>query len=69
MHIGNALVFELSKVEKPAIRERLVSHLPHIDAELSQRVTELGLKDSVKPAKPAREPLADLEAIESAQHH
>lgn len=48
-------------MEKPAIRERLVSHLPHIDAELAQRVTEgLGLKDSVKPAKPAREPLADL---------
>ena len=30
-HIAAALVFELSKVEEPAIRERMVSHLPNID--------------------------------------
>ena len=32
-HIADALIFELSKVQKPAIRARLVSHLPNIDAK------------------------------------
>lgn len=31
-HIALALTFELSKVETPVIRERLVSHLMNIDA-------------------------------------
>ena len=30
-HIADAIVFELSKVETPAIRERMVAHLPNID--------------------------------------
>jgi catalase len=60
-HIANALIFELSKVEKLAIRIRLVSHLPHIDAGLADRVTKgLGIADKVKPATPAKKPRTDL---------
>jgi catalase len=60
-HIADALIFELSKVEKPAIRERLVSHLPHIDPKLADRVAKgLGLRDKLEPSPPATPPLADL---------
>ena len=45
-HIVNALVFELSKVENPKIRTRVVSHLPNIDKELAIRVANgLGIKE------------------------
>jgi catalase len=37
-HIVAAFVFELSKVETPAIRTRVVSHLMNIDEGLAQRV-------------------------------
>lgn len=60
-HIANSLVFELSKVETQIIRERLVSHLPHIDRELAEQVTKgLGLQGPVKPAAAARETRMDL---------
>jgi len=60
-HIADALIFELSKVEKAAIRARLVSHLPHIDATLADRVTKgLGLREKVQPAHTAKEPRTDL---------
>ena len=60
-HIADALVFELSKVEKPAIRARLVSHLPHIDAKLADRVAKgLGLHEKIQPFPPAKEPRRDL---------
>src|SRR3546814_4383587 len=43
-HIGDALVLELSKVERPDIRSRVVSHLLHIDATLAATVADgLGL--------------------------
>jgi catalase len=43
-HIVAALVFELSKVETPAIRERVVSHLMNIDDTLAANVAAgLGL--------------------------
>jgi catalase len=43
-HIVAALIFELSKVETPAIRERVVSHLLNIDGTLASKVaTGLGL--------------------------
>jgi catalase len=61
-HIGAALVFELSKVEEPAIRERLVSHLPNIDPALAEQVAAgLGLKAKIKAATPAVEVRSDLE--------
>jgi catalase len=55
-HIVAALIFELSKVQTPAIRARMVSHLPNIDKDLARRVAAgLGLK-GVSAAKPAMEP-------------
>jgi catalase len=60
-HIADALIFELSKVERLAIRERMVSHLPNIDTKLAVRVAKgLGLRNKVVAAVPAKEPLADL---------
>lgn len=44
-HIGDALVFELSKVERGDIRERVVSHLRNIDAGLAGSVSDgLGIE-------------------------
>ncbi|HEX4475958.1 MAG TPA: catalase [Polyangiaceae bacterium] len=37
-HLASALAFELSKVERAAIRERMVGHLRHIDDDLAERV-------------------------------
>ncbi|MEO8365468.1 MAG: catalase [Pseudoxanthomonas sp.] len=52
-HMASALVFELSKVETPHVREAIVGHLRHIDAGLAQRVADgLGL-DALPPAPPA----------------
>ena len=60
-HIRDALVFELSKVETPAIRERMVSHLGTIDAGLAEGVaTGLGLADIPPAATPARPLVTDL---------
>ncbi|MFL6449604.1 MAG: catalase [Bryobacteraceae bacterium] len=60
-HIADALIFELSKVETPAIRERVVSHLPNIDNELAKKVaTGLGLREVPPTAKPAQTPRTDL---------
>ena len=60
-HIGDALVFELSKVETPAIRARIVAHLRNIDETLAQTVAKgLGLKDMPEPATAARPTRQDL---------
>ena len=57
-HIADAIVFELSKVEVPAIRERVVGHLPHIDDGLADAVIAgLGLPTPPKPAVPAVQPI------------
>ncbi len=57
-HIVNALVFELSKVENPDIRKRVVSHLPHIDTVLANRVKAgLGIDENIVPAEIAKEPV------------
>lgn len=43
-HIASAIVFELSKVGAPHVREAIVGHLRHIDNQLAQRVADgLGL--------------------------
>lgn len=61
-HIAAALTFELSKVKIPAIRERMVSHLLNIDADLAGEVGEkLGLPTIPKPADAAVQPRQDLE--------
>lgn len=45
-HLASALVFELSKLEHPHIREAMVGHLRHIEEKLAQRVAfGLGVKD------------------------
>ncbi len=60
-HIISALVFELSKVERPDIRSRVVSHLLNIHDELAQGVVEgLGLKEIPAPAKAAVATRTDL---------
>ena len=65
-HIADALIFELSKVEKPAIRVRLVSHLPHIDPKLATRVaTGLGMRETIHPAVAAMKPQTNLKPSKS----
>lgn len=60
-HIADALTFELSKVTRPSIRERMVSHLENIDKQLAKRVaTGLGIKEMPAPAKAARPTINDL---------
>jgi catalase len=60
-HIAYALTFELSKVETPRIRSRMVSHLLNIDEGLAKRVAEgLGLKEIPRPADAAK-PTKNLE--------
>lgn len=59
-HIKDALVFELSKVQKPSIRERMVSHLENIDRDLATKVAnDLGMK-AMPPAAKAAKPTKDL---------
>ena len=59
-HIASALVFELSKVETERIRERMLTHLQHIDADLAQRVADgLGIAKMPPPA-PLAMPVQDL---------
>jgi catalase len=54
-HIAAGFTFELSKVETPAIRARMVSHLLNVDERLAQKVADgLRLKEMPKPAEPAR---------------
>lgn len=74
-HIADALIFELSKVERPAIRERMVAHLENIDQTLAQKVAKgLGLKSlpsSAKAARPTRmdlKPSPELSIIKNTPH-
>lgn len=53
-HIAAALTFELSKVKRPEIRERVVSHLLNVDNDLAKSVSDsLGLTAVPKPAAAA----------------
>ncbi|XJJ70087.1 catalase (plasmid) [Novosphingobium sp. BL-8A] len=66
-HIADALVFELSKVERPDIRARLVSHLRNIDEALASKVADgLGLAtlpDPAQAAMPTKTELAPSDAL------
>ena len=66
-HISDALVFELSKVTRPDIRARSVSHLRNIDEQLATRVADglgLALPDPAKSAKPTLDmPTSDALSI------
>ncbi|HEY5804831.1 MAG TPA: catalase [Lysobacter sp.] len=66
-HIASALVFELSKVETPHVREAMVGHLRHIDPELAQRVADgLGM-DRLPPAPAARVAPIDMKPSPALQ--
>lgn len=61
-HIAMALTFELSKVETPVIRERMVAHLLNIDEGLAETVADkLGIQTLPQPADAAVAPREDLE--------
>ncbi|SUA87507.1 Catalase HPII [Brucella intermedia] len=66
-HIAMALTFELSKVETPVIRERIVSNLLNIDANLAEAVAgKLGIRKMPKAADamvPVRDDLAPSPAL------
>ncbi len=65
-HIAMALTFELSKVETPVIRERMVSHLLNIDEGLGETVAEkLGIRNLPQKADAAVEPRDDLPASDA----
>ena len=52
-HIAAAFVFELSKVETPAIRSRVVAHLLNVDDRLAMNVAE-GLRLDTMPVPATR---------------
>ncbi|MET0578257.1 MAG: catalase, partial [Ilumatobacteraceae bacterium] len=59
-HLTDALVFELSKVERPAIRSRVVANLRNVDEDLAAAVADkLGL-DLPEASTPAAAPITDL---------
>ncbi|MCU1457422.1 MAG: Catalase [Actinomycetia bacterium] len=60
-HIADSFVFELSKVDTPAIRERMVANLRNVNDQLAATIADgLGLPQ-VPPASPAAaEPRLDL---------
>ncbi|UWN48143.1 Catalase C [Alcanivorax sp. ALC70] len=60
-HIIDAFVFELSKVETPPIRARIVSHLRNIDSGLAEGVANgLRIDPLPKPAEAAQPTREDL---------
>ena len=65
-HMGDALVFELSKCDRLDIRERMVGHLRNIDEGLAKTVaTGLGLAKAPAALKPARPVIDDLPASDA----
>jgi len=62
-HIKDAFVFELSKVETPAIRARVISHLLNVDKTLAEKVADgLGMPELPEAAAPARPIVKNLKA-------
>lgn len=52
LHLTNALIFELSKVEELAIRVRMVAHLLNIEEDLAKNVANgLGINSLPQPIK------------------
>ena len=61
-HIISAFIFELSKVETKAVRERLVGQLANVDPKIAQRVAQgLGMEGSIKPLPTTVKTRTDLE--------
>ncbi len=62
-HIANSFVFELSKVERPDIRTRMVANLRNVDEDLAATVADgLGLGAVPSASAAARAPISDLAA-------
>jgi catalase len=62
-HIADAFIFELSKVETPPIRQRMVANLRNVDEALAKKVADgLGLREMSQASKPAKPPIMDLKA-------
>lgn len=65
-HIADGITFELSKVERPDIRSRVVSHLLHIDEDLATTVADglgLPLPDPAETTQPTRTDLPASDAL------
>jgi catalase len=65
-HIGDAMVFELSKVVRPDIRSRMVSHLLNIDSDLAATVAGglgLALPEPAQAARPTNTQLPPSDAL------
>jgi catalase len=65
-HIAAAFTFELSKVERPDIRRRMVGNLRNVDEDLAAKVADgLGfeLPDANEPAQKPRTDLAESPAL------
>jgi catalase len=57
-HLGDAIVFELSKVETTAIRHRVVASLRNVDDDLARHVAVgLGMEDLPERLEPEQEPV------------
>jgi catalase len=66
-HLASALVFELSKVEHPHVREAIVGHLRHIEESLARRVADgLGM-DKLPGAPRAAAPVIDMKVSPALQ--
>ncbi len=62
-HIVNGFVFELSKVEDPMIRTRMVANLRNVDDTFARAIADgLGLAELPAASTPARPPITDLPA-------
>ncbi len=60
-HMADALIFELGKVQREDIRERMVSHLLNIDEGLANQVAEgLGMETIPEPMPAAKPTMQDL---------
>jgi catalase len=57
-HIAAAFTFELSKVDTPHVRERIVGHIRHVDEALARRVADgLGIGSLPAPPPAAVQPI------------
>ena len=64
-HLANALIFELSKVTRPEIRERVIGLLSFVNVDLARQV---GAQFGIKPVKP-KQPNHSIPADEPIKNH
>ena len=66
-HLAYALVFELSKVDHPHVRQAIVAHLRNIDESLARRVADGLALEQLPDAPPPAAPVQDLPASPALQ--